>query len=269
MSDPIRIPIKAGPRGERGPKGDTGRAGSNGMPGPAGKQGPKGEDGERGPKGDRGDRGLPGMPGGIVFGGPGGGGTPGGPTSAVNVSFVPTAPQVATNVQAAIDELQAEIDAGGGGSGDVGAWTPYTPTWTVQTLGTDPVVGDGSLTGSYKIDSSDTVFFEVELTIGSTTTFGVDDTVEDGIVQKQYMFSLPAEAAAVLNTWNWAVHVPPFQYIYTGSAPLFDTSHFVLMFDDSFSGWVPVSNENSVIVFGSWTPPGSVWRITGWYRAAP
>lgn len=62
-----------------------------------------------------------------------------------------------------------------------GAWTSYTPTWTAST--TNPVLNNGTLVGRYKkIDK--TVYFTVDLTIGSTTTLG----------SGTYIFSLPTAA---------------------------------------------------------------------------
>ncbi|SED27286.1 hypothetical protein SAMN05216532_4024 [Streptomyces sp. 2231.1] len=64
-----------------------------------------------------------------------------------------------------------------------GAWTVYTPTWTAST--TNPSLGNGSITGRYmKIGRS--VFVHIQLTMGSTTTFGSGN----------YNFSLPFAAAS-------------------------------------------------------------------------
>lgn len=50
-----------------------------------------------------------------------------------------------------------------------GQWTPYVPVWTGAT--TNPVIGNGSLTGRYtEIDGL--VDFTAQITAGSTTTFG-------------------------------------------------------------------------------------------------
>ncbi|MFG2589044.1 hypothetical protein [Streptomyces sp. NPDC048438] len=48
------------------------------------------------------------------------------------------------------------------------AWTVYTPTWTAST---DPVLGNGTLTGRY-LKIGRTVQVSVLLTCGSTTTYG-------------------------------------------------------------------------------------------------
>lgn len=50
------------------------------------------------------------------------------------------------------------------------AWTSYTPVWTSSS--TAPVIGNGTLTGRYKVIDSHTVHYEILLIVGSTTTFG-------------------------------------------------------------------------------------------------
>ena len=57
----------------------------------------------------------------------------------------------------------------GGNTIQAGAWTTYTPTWT-SSSGT-PSIGNGTLTGSYCVIGK-TVFWDVSLVAGSTTTFG-------------------------------------------------------------------------------------------------
>jgi len=49
------------------------------------------------------------------------------------------------------------------------AWTAYTPTWTAST--TNPTLGDGSLTGIYKIHSR-VCFYSAKIVVGSTTNTG-------------------------------------------------------------------------------------------------
>lgn len=50
-----------------------------------------------------------------------------------------------------------------------GAWTSYTPTWTGST--TNPVIGNGTLTGRY-LKVGRTVWAELYVLAGGTTTFG-------------------------------------------------------------------------------------------------
>ena len=49
------------------------------------------------------------------------------------------------------------------------AWTSYTPTWTATT--TNPVIGNGTLSGAYW-QVGKTVHFRIYLLAGGTTTYG-------------------------------------------------------------------------------------------------
>jgi hypothetical protein len=51
---------------------------------------------------------------------------------------------------------------------DSGSWISYTPTWTATT---NPVIGDGTLTGAYKVIGK-TCFVRGSILMGSSTTFG-------------------------------------------------------------------------------------------------
>lgn len=66
----------------------------------------------------------------------------------------------------------------------ISEWTTYTPTWV--SSGTQPTIGNGSITGRYQ-KVGKTVFFEMELTFGTTTTPGTGT----------YQFGLPLLAAAI------------------------------------------------------------------------
>ncbi|MFF1348516.1 hypothetical protein ACFVZJ_21475 [Streptomyces sp. NPDC058322] len=68
-----------------------------------------------------------------------------------------------------------------------GAWTPYTPAWTAAT--TNPALGNGTMIGRY-LKIGRTVQFHVELTMGSTTTYG----------SGAWSLSLPFAAAAGAGT---------------------------------------------------------------------
>jgi hypothetical protein len=65
-----------------------------------------------------------------------------------------------------------------------GAWTSYTPIWTTDGA-TQPVIGNGSITGAYK-QIGKTVFVRVKLNAGSSTTFGAG----------AFQFSLPVTASS-------------------------------------------------------------------------
>lgn len=52
-----------------------------------------------------------------------------------------------------------------------GEWTAYTPTWTAST--TNPAIGNGSISGRYRVaPSGNLVFFTFRIAAGATTTFG-------------------------------------------------------------------------------------------------
>jgi hypothetical protein len=48
-------------------------------------------------------------------------------------------------------------------------WTSYTPVWTASSL--NPVIGNGTITGSYAVIGK-TCFVRGNVAMGSTTTFG-------------------------------------------------------------------------------------------------
>lgn len=54
--------------------------------------------------------------------------------------------------------------------GKLSAWTTYTPTWTCS--GTAPAIGNGTLTGRYHRLFGRTYLVIINMTAGSTTTFG-------------------------------------------------------------------------------------------------
>jgi hypothetical protein len=81
--------------------------------------------------------------------------------------------------------------------------TSYTPTWT--TSGTAPVLGNGSLTGSY-MRNGRTIAVTVELALGSTSTTGTGD----------WRFALPSTAQT--NYLGSAIMSDSGVNLYVGSA---------------------------------------------------
>ncbi|MDX5566910.1 hypothetical protein PYK79_31760 [Streptomyces sp. ID05-04B] len=69
-------------------------------------------------------------------------------------------------------------------SGSGTPWQPYTPSWTASP--TNPVIGNGSLTGRYTLLPNNTCHVAIRLAPGSTTTFG----------SGTYVFGLPVPTAA-------------------------------------------------------------------------
>ena len=142
----------------------------------------------------------------------------------------------------------------GASASDLTAWTSYTPTWTSDS-GT-PSIGNGTIGGRYK-QIGKTVFFNLKLTYGSTTTGG----------SGAWMFGLPATAydsnyqfaASILNNgiaWYGAVG----NGSYKGS-----TSYFTLIHqnDTATTVWGGVSST-APFTFGS----GDTVTISGSYESA-
>lgn len=72
--------------------------------------------------------------------------------------------------------LEARVDS-------LGLWRTYTPAWT--STGTQPSVGNGTMTGRY-CQVGKRLFVQIKFVAGSTTTFGTGD----------YRLSLPIPANA-------------------------------------------------------------------------
>jgi hypothetical protein len=80
-----------------------------------------------------------------------------------------------------LSSARGATGATGPAASDTSAWSSYTVTWTGST--SNPVLGDGTLTGRYKTIGK-TVFMQLRLQIGSSTSFG----------SGAWRFSLPVNA---------------------------------------------------------------------------
>lgn len=142
-----------------------------------------------------------------------------------------------------------------------GAWQPYTPVWTINS-GTNPQVGNGTLTGAY-LRFGDLIFYEIVLTIGTTTTPGVETTPFEG----WFEFTLPVPGV-------------------TPEIPMGSFNENFVETDDFFpegGGYVLLLPSLSKMQFGSasglWgsavyvdqmnPAPGGQLLFAGSYRAAP
>ena len=67
-------------------------------------------------------------------------------------------------------------------------WSAWTPTWTTSTGANSPSLGNATVTGSY-CQTGDVVFFRLEVTFGTTTSFGGGGSADN------WRFSLPVTAA--------------------------------------------------------------------------
>ena len=133
-----------------------------------------------------------------------------------------------------------------------GAWTPYSPSWTAST--TNPNLGNGTLIGRYsKIGRQ--VTFHINLTCGSTTTFGSGN----------YNFTLPPFTAAA----NGASMIGVAQLL--GSAR-WQGQVVISPSATSVSTFFSTSSGDSRLSFQSPTVPESMTsttqiRITGTYES--
>jgi hypothetical protein len=67
-------------------------------------------------------------------------------------------------------------------------WSSWTPTWSTSTGSATPSLGNATLSGSY-CQTGDVVFFRLEVTFGTTTSFG------GGTSADNWRFSLPVTAS--------------------------------------------------------------------------
>ncbi len=131
------------------------------------------------------------------------------------------------------------------------AWTSYTPTWTASV---NPAIGNGTRTGKY-IQVNKLVTFRIQVTMGSTTTYGTGN----------WVFSLPV-----------ATHSDYASGMMMGNALAFDTSapsftQVIPVWLSSTSIHIPLGNGTNTDV--SATSPftwasGDKLTISGTYEAA-
>jgi hypothetical protein len=102
--------------------------------------------------------------------------------STVNITRLSVGPTGATG-QTGPAGTATNTGATGPSASDALAWTTYSPSWTAG--GTNPVIGNGTITGRYKAIGK-TVFVSVNKSMGSTTTYGTG----------AWRISLPVDAYA-------------------------------------------------------------------------
>jgi len=178
-----------------------------------------------------------------------------GPTGATGATG-PTGPAGATGPTGATGAAGPTGATGpsGASASDLTAWTEYNPTWTSDS-GT-PSINNGSLVGRYK-QIGKTVFFNLKLTYGSTTTGG----------SGAWMFGLPVTAydsnyqfaASILNSglaWYGAIANGNYKN---------STSHFSIIHqnDTATTVWGGVT-AGAPFTFGA----GDTLTVSGSYESA-
>lgn len=135
-------------------------------------------------------------------------------------------------------------------------WVDYTPQWS--TALTQPALGNGTIVGEWR-QVGRTVDFRIEITAGSSTTFG----------SGAHLFTVPIPFED-----GWGIHTPVGQGVffdasaanggtaYTRVVCRYDTTTQRVVLRDS--GGVPVNGSNPVA--------GAIndkFILTGRYQAAP
>jgi DNA-binding beta-propeller fold protein YncE len=132
------------------------------------------------------------------------------------------------------------------------AWTTYTPTWTAN-VGI-PVIGNGTLAGRY-LQIGKTVFFAINLTAGSTTTFGTAGNF--------WIFSLPVTASASAFAVGGSAYVEDAGTKVYVANPRFNTTTTIV---------VDQTNETTSGSVGSTMPftwaTGDILRLAAFYEVA-
>ena len=172
---PIWNPVGAGPAGPTGPTGPTGPQGPTGNTGNTGNTGPQGPQGIQGPTGPQGPIGNT---------GPTGPTGPQGPPGTIAAHHT-------THEHGGSDEVLFTTGVfERGRAAAMGVWTTYTVIW--GSSGTQPSLGNGSITGSY-MQVGTTVFFRIRLNAGTTSGLGTGF----------WSFNLPVPQADHLNGSSW------------------------------------------------------------------
>lgn len=132
-----------------------------------------------------------------------------------------------------------------------GAMSSYTPTWTAAT--TDPVIGNGTLSGWYT-QVQKMVWFRIRLTMGSTTTYG----------SGRWYFSTPAAAVSLFSgasesPGNALLYDSSLAARYVRTAYFNGTTTMGLIADDG-------TGVSSTAPF-TWAT-GDTLSIAGWFEAA-
>lgn len=156
-------------------------------------------------------------------------------TPATWVAGIPTVANFNTRIR---DQFNALGDA----------WATYTPAWTAST--TNPTLGNGTLNGFYR-EIGKTIDYRIELTIGSTTTFG----------SGSYRLSLPtvsksAFAANVVTMGNAGLYDTSATTRYSRTA-VYLTTTTIFLHDEAGTAWTPtvpftLANTDLVCVSGTY-----------------
>lgn len=137
-----------------------------------------------------------------------------------------------------------------------GAWQSWTPTWA--SSGTQPAIGNGTLTGAYK-QVGKTLFFRIKFVGGSTTTWGTGS----------YFITLPvagysgiaANDGFTLNGYSEDNGVKGYSIVGTR---MVDTTKFYVVFMDPAASTISTWAQTAPFTWST----GDYWSATGFYEVA-
>ena len=245
--------VLAAPPGLQGPPGADGPAG--GPPGPQGPQGTPGATGATGATGAagvQGVQGVPGTPGAQGIQGPAGVTGPPGTTVGTGVSFPPSGNIAATNITAAIQELDAEKLAKTGGTINGSLTINPGDLWVIRTNPVEGVIYLGNSGARYlHFDGTNYNFAGGGMTVGGRITSG--GLTASGTVDMNAGGSVAYGAAFTINTTQSFASPSPSNFLVQGGAPTI-AFHYPGYFGANFG-----MNSDGNFYTGGWSHGGAYY----------
>lgn len=143
-------------------------------------------------------------------------------------------------------DLNAAIGTGIVSTG-LGAWTAYTPAWA--SSGTQPAIGNGSLSGAY-FKVGRLVHWRIQMTVGSTSTFGTGT----------YTWTFPSPVCNLPGALGGQMT------IFDASAPARFNRHVINLTGTTFSAMTEAAAQVAATVPMTWANGDSL-QATGWYES--
>lgn len=137
-----------------------------------------------------------------------------------------------------------------------GAWSVFTPTWSLAggSIVSNPSLGNGTLSGRYA-RIGNTVFYNISLTMGSSTTVGAG-------TGSYWTFSAPVASQASLMAVGSASAIDTETTNFTGAVRFATATTLVVSYSGGTNYWGPLTPATA-----SWDPGDSL-RLSIMYEAA-
>jgi hypothetical protein len=104
--------------------------------------------------------------------------------------------------------------------GILNGWTTFTPAWT--SSGTQPAIGNGVITGRYRVMKSKAVQFVMRVTAGTTTTFGTSTYHFGGLPTAPMQNVANLGQLAQCYYWDSSASTKYYGYAYVATSTTFD-----------------------------------------------